>query len=438
MSVPTEQRSDRLPAVLFIAASALLHAVIFFSFIAPGPRSTLDLKLPQDVELGLIEPNPGAQGAAPAAPPAPVPVAKPPPQPVVKAAKTHIAHDDGIVVVDAGVKAQDEPSETALAATDSAEPAGTPIPGLGGVGSGAGPGLGFGAGGFGDGHGGPPGAVIGLHVDLEQVRNNSLILEVRAMLELIPEWERLLNGSGLDALDDFSRVFVATPNLKRSSLVVSARIAGAAARSATERLAQVHGAHAEFHAAGALQVAPWLNQGPTRRSIALVAPDQIVIARPQDVSRVLAVSAALAQRHARQHDIDRAPAPGSLLAMYEGEAAALSVEGVRELVPGGDPGYAPSGLRISLRHIDEYYAALRAYGYYDSSARAEAALPRIETLRKQLATHPRVLYLGLRTAIDEAKIERVGDTITLDARVTLHQVRYLMTFVSMALKPRGD
>ena len=436
MSVPTEQRSDRLPAVLFIAASALLHAVIFFSFIEPGPRTTLDLKLPQDVELGLIEPNPGAQGAAPAAPPAPVPVPKPALQPVVKTAKTHVAHDDGFVAVDAGVKAQDEPSETA--ASDSAEPAGSPIPGLGGVGSGAGPGLGFGAGGFGDGHGGPPGAVIGLHVDLEQVRNNSLILEVRAMLELIPEWERLLNGSGLDALDDFSRVFVATPNLKRSSLVVSARIPGAAARSAAERLAQAHGAHAEFHAEGALQVAPWLNSGPTRRSIALAAPDQIVIARPQDVSRVLAVSAALAQRHARQHDIDRAPAPGSLLAMYEGEAAALSVEGVRELVPGGDPGYAPSGLRISLRHIDEYYAALRVYGYYDSSARAEHALPEVEKLRSQLATHSRVNYLGLRTAVDEAKIERTGDTITIDARITLHQVRYLLTFVSMALKPRQE
>jgi hypothetical protein len=436
MSSPTEQREGRLPAVLFIAASALLHAIMFFSFVAPGPRSTLDLKLPQDIELGLIEPDPGAQGAAPAAPPAPVPTPVSKPQPVVKAAKTQIAHDDGFVAVDAGVKPQDAPSETAAA--DSAEPAGSPVAGPGGVGSGAGPGLGFGAGGFGDGRGGPPGAVIGLHVDLEQVRNNSLILEVRAMLELIPEWERLLNGSGLDALDDFSRVFVATPNLKRSSLVVSARIPSAAARSAAERLAQAHGAHAEFRAEGALQVAPWLNQGPTRRSIALVAPDQIVIARPQDVSRVLAVSAALAQRHARQRDIDRAPAPGSLLAMYEGEAAALSVEGVRELVPGGDPGYAPSGLRISLRHIDEYYAALRAYGYYDSNARAEAALPEIEKLRSQLATHPRVSYLGLRTAIDEAKIERRGDTIILDARITLHQVRYLLTFVSMALKPRGE
>jgi hypothetical protein len=163
-----------------------------------------------------------------------------------------------------------------------------------------------------------------------------------------------------------------------------------------------------------------------------------VIARPQDVGRVLAVSAALAQRHARQRDIDRSPSPGSLLAMYEGEAAALSIEGLRELVPGGDPGYAPSGLRISLRHIDEYYAALRAYGYYESSKRAEAALPQIEALRGQLSTHPRVSYLGLRTAIDEATIERTADTITIDARITLHQVRYLLTFVSMLLKPRGD
>ena len=31
-----------------------------------------------------------------------------------------------------------------------------------------------------------------------------------------------------------------------------------------------------------------------------------------------------------------------------------------------------------------------------------------------------------------------GDTITIDARITLHQVRYLLTFVSMALKARGE
>jgi hypothetical protein len=247
-----------------------------------------------------------------------------------------------------------------------------------------------------------------------------------------------LNGSGLDALDDFARVFVATPNLKRSGLVVSARISGAAARQAAERLAQAHGAHAEFRGEGALQVAPWYNQGPTRRSIALVAPDQIVIARPADVGRALAVSAALARRHARQRDIDQAPPPGSLLAMYAGEAAALSVEGVREFVTAEDASYAPSGLRISLRHVDEYYADLRAYGYYDSSQRAQAAMPRIEALRGELAKHPRVSYLGLRTAIDEAKIEQHDGTITVDARITLHQVRYLLTFIGMALKPKGE
>src|SRR5205085_2942711 len=96
------------------------------------------------------------------------------------------------------------------------------------VGDGAGPGLGFGAGGFGEGRGGPPGVIIGLHADLDQIRNTSLILETRALLDLVPEWERLLQGSGIDPVNDFSRLFVATPNLKRSSLVVSARIKGGA------------------------------------------------------------------------------------------------------------------------------------------------------------------------------------------------------------------
>jgi hypothetical protein len=429
-----------------VACSVLLHAAIFFSLAGRAPDEPLELALPDEVELGILETDPGAEGSpAPAAPPAPAAAKKPEPvEPAVAAAPD--ADEGGDRVVDAGTPepvsrdagAPSAPSE-AVAAQDG-QPGGDAQL-LDGHGAGGfGERLGFGAGGFGTGAGGPAGAVIGLHADLDQIRDTSLILETRALLEIIPEWERLLQGSGLDALNDFSRVFVATPNLRRSGVVVSGTLKGGgeAMRAAAERLAQERGQHAEFQARDGLSVSPWYNHGPTERSVGLLGGDQFVIARPADVGRALAVAAALGQRYAKQPDMEKAPGAAALLAMYEGEAAALSVEGVRGFVGGELAEYAPVGLRMSLRHVDEFNADLRVYGYYESAKRAASALPHVEALRTQMVEQPRVNYLGLRSAVEEATIARAADTITISTRLTLHQIRYLMAFVSRALAPRDD
>jgi hypothetical protein len=139
--------------------------------------------------------------------------------------------------------------------------------------------------------------------------------------------------------------------------------------------------------------------------------------------------------------MERATGLAALLAMYEGEAVALSVEGARSFVPAGAPAdvqdYVPLGLRISLRHVDEYTAQLRLFGYYESAARAARAKERIEAMRPGLVEHPRSEYLGLQSAIREAQLTADGATLTIDATVTMHQTRYLMHAVSRLLKARS-
>ena len=416
----------------FVAGSLLFHVALYMSLGLDERGAVVEFEVPRDIELGVLDRDPGAQGAPASTPPAAAHATPEKPQPTEPAPQKHrVADQGGYRVVDAGTP---EPAPDLVAASDTAtnEGDGTPPGGYGAR-------LGFGSGGFGSGSGGPPGAVIALHADLDQIRDTSLILETNALLAIIPEWERLLQGSGLDALHDFSRVFVATPNLKRSGLVVSGRAKGGAAaiRGAAERLAQERGLHAQFHSQGGLSVAAWRNHGPTARSVALLGSDQFVIARPDDVGRALEVSAALALRHERQRGMEKAAGTAALLAMYEGEAAALSVEGVRAFVP-NDADYAPAGVRMSLRPIDEFTAKLRVYGYYESPARAQSALPRIESLRDRFTDHPRVKYLGLRSAIGEADIQRSDDTIAISTTLTMHQIRYLMAFVSAALKSRGE
>jgi hypothetical protein len=240
---------------------------------------------------------------------------------------------------------------------------------------------------------------------------------------------------------------------------------------ATQRIAQERGKSASFRAQGSLEVAPWWNRGPTERHVGVAEDGQLVIARPGDLSRVLAVAAALEQRHASEPGMEHRTGPAALLAMYEGEAAALSVEGVRSFVaayrgaaraapphaeesfaplssPSDDsphsslsgkvlPGSIPTGLRLSLRHRDEFHAELRAFGYFESPGDAARAATELDALRREFVAHPQAQYLGLQAAIAEATVRPERDTVILDALLTMHQVRYLLGFVSRTLSPRN-
>ncbi len=432
MSSELEPKPQRPHGLAFLVISVLLHVAAYFGFtLAAVAKAPIQIELPSEIEFGMVDTDPGQQGSPPPAAPK-TEVTHPPPTPPKPTPAPKPVSDD-IVVTDAGVP-KDAGVPTDAAAADAGSPA---LAGGEGEGQGAaGAGLGFGAGGFGGGKGGPVGAIIGLHADLEQMRKSSMLLEMQAVLQLIPEWQKALHGSGL-RFSDLSRIFVATPNLKRSDLVVSARVKGgrAVVQRAAQHLAEAQGKSAQLTQQGGLEVAPWYNHGPTQREVALVAPDQFVVARPRDVPRVLGVSAGLARRQAKQPEMEHAQGPAALLAMYQGEAAALSVEGVRKLVV-GDTSYVPLALRISLWHLDEFHVRLRAYGYYESGERAQTALARVDELRHALADNAQVQYFGLRSAIDEAKLERKNDTLQLETILTLHQTRYLMAFVSKALKPR--
>jgi hypothetical protein len=433
MSSPPDARDrPRTSSVAFMLLSLLLHAAVFFAFVrTASSKSVLELKLPDEVEFGLVEPDPGSAGAPKAAAPQVEEKPKAVPKPVVhKAPKAAPAEVSDAIVVDAGVKQSDvAEANTAAVEAESTESG----PGGQGV---QGEGLGFGSGGFGTGKGGAVGAVIGLYADIDQIKRTALVLETRALLQVVPEWQKLLLGSGIDPMK-LSRVFVATPNLTRADLVLSARFKGGQGlvERAAEQLAQERGQSASFRSEAGLKIAPWYSHGPTEREVALLAPNQFVIAKPRDVPRVLAVAAALARRHQKQEHMEHAEGPAALLAMYEGEAAALAVEGARKFVV-GDNQSIPLALRISIFYVDEFHTRMHVFGYYESEQAAASALERIDQLRHEFANHPRVIYFGLKSALLEAELERVKDTLELEVILTLHQTRYLLTFVANTLKPR--
>ena len=69
----------------------------------------------------------------------------------------------------------------------------------------------------------PAGAHLALRLDMERVRTSSVANEVRQLLGAIPEWQELVGGSGIDALNDLDRVLIATPNRFTSRILIVGR-----------------------------------------------------------------------------------------------------------------------------------------------------------------------------------------------------------------------
>jgi hypothetical protein len=234
-------------------------------------------------------------------------------------------------------------------------------------------------------------------------------------------------------------VFVASPTLERSSVVLAAnhrlghaRIAGAVAQLASEQ-----GKSSAFTTQHGYEVAPWRNRGPTERSIALTGERQFTITRTGDVERVLNVAESLAgSRQAQGFSQAELDEHGGFLAMQEREAVALWVEGVRRYVRGEVQG-VPQSLRLSLLPVDQFNNELRVRAQYASAAAAAEALTVMDTLRRELSDHPKVVFLGIKSAIDQAQIEQQGSALRLQVRLTMHQTRHLMGYVTRMLKPRG-
>ncbi|HKU38319.1 MAG TPA: hypothetical protein VJR89_09230 [Polyangiales bacterium] len=445
-------RAKRIASWLIV--SLALHALCMVGMTAGVPPAEASLfELPDSVEFGLVDQAPGPEGA-PAPPPAPV-AAAPVAKPKLRAARVPhvpaVAEASVPVIADAGAPAQarGEPEESSEAAA---------VSGLGLFPGGAGDGSGT----QGDGTGGVRGAILALNVDLGRVKDSALLLETQALLDIIPEWQALLAGSGVEPLRDFRRVFVAAPSADRASLVVSAQHALTRARvaQAVSSLAAERGTPAPFQDQAGIAVAAWRNRGPTERVVALTAPDQLLIARPSDLERVLSVARTLGEARKRQgFTAEEIEARGGLLAMQPEEAVALWIEGLSRYVPsaslasrraapaseddseesrpsGASLSAVPESVRLSIFRVDQFHTDLRVTGNYGSQRAAAAARDSMEALRRQLSEHPRVIFLGLKSALDAAQIEPVGNTLRLSVRLTLHQTRYLMALVRRALQPR--
>jgi hypothetical protein len=410
-----------------LLTSALAHAGVYalLRWSSTMPAVDFELTLPSEVEFGLTEaatvaappPPPPAPAQVPSAGPAAVAAGeKPKPKPKPKPDPA----DGG--VADAGTEPQ--PQEVAKRVPKASDA------GVAGGEARTGALAAF----------APEGAQIALRVHMGRVRQSPLAEDVRALLDAVPDWRLILGGSGLDPLRDLERLYLATPDLRRSNLVIAGEYVGDAElpRAAVASLAMARGREAPWSKRGGIAVAPWLNEDETQRVVALIAPHQFAITRPDDLPRVLLVARALAARRkaeakTKPSEAETAADQGdALLALGEHESFAVSIEGARMFARGNTRGVPERlELAVSLDENGEY--AVKASGFFESSAAAERAREYWQNVRDQFESHPLVGLIGMRAPLTRSELRADESELGFTTRVTVPQARVLLGFVRQAL-----
>jgi hypothetical protein len=397
--------------MLGMFGSLLVHLLVFAGLRWAGtmPEMDFDLELPSEVEFGISDAPEVEEPLA--APPAPAPA----PEPAV-AATDPIARDR---------RKPDTQTPDAGAADAGSKPESAQTSDAGVAGDGDRPLLSAYA---------PEGAQIALRVHMGRVRSSELASDVRALLEAIADWRLILDGSGLDPLQDLERLYIASPDLRREHLVIAGTYVGGVevAQRAVAAMAAARGREARWRVQGGIRVAPWHNLDDTERTLALIAPQQFAITRTEDLRRVLQVARALARRKAKRDGPEVDPGE-ALLALDQDETLALAVEGARLFARGNLRGI-PERLEASVRSGEGEFDVL-ATGHFESEATAEQAAAYWGRVRERYAANPLVALIGLREPLADAEITADATTITARTRVSVEQARLVLGFIRDALAP---
>ncbi len=407
---------------LGLLASVLLHAGAagYVLWRTSTPDLGFELELPMEIELGLTEAVTVSAGAA-------APPTEPPPAESASAAERGpgAALDAGVAEADAG------PPDAGRRRRE--RDAGPPQLADGEEGEGAGD-EGEGAGESGEGRGVaflPAGSQIALRLDVARVRASPLAGDVREVLRAMPDWQALIGGSGIEPLDDMDRLLVASPNLERSRLVAAGRAAGGeeAIRAAAERLAAAQGASLEWRTVRGAPVADWHDGDETARVVALIGPRHFVIARPEDLPRVIAVARARAAREA-QEETEEHPAD-ALLSMQEGEGLSLEVEGFRNYAR-ARPGRRsplerlPLRLHLGLSELAEGRIGARIEGHFEDAAQAEGAVAYWDEARQAYARNIVTAVLGLSPILSRLELRADEEVLRASVDIEVEEMRRLL------------
>ena len=280
----------------------------------------------------------------------------------------------------------------------------------------------------------PAGAQLALRLDLDRMRDSPLADDAAGLLAALPDVRQLLDGSDVAPMRDLSRLFLASPDLRRSHVVMAGRYRGTEdlPRRAVDNLARARGTNAVWRQLRGISIAPWYNADETARVLALVGPNLFAITREQDLGRVLLVARTLARRKPREALDDHAAAQ-ALVTMADRELLGFSAEIAKQFVRGARAGQVPDRLELSVREAEHDSVQVEVHAQFTNAEQALAAEQFWNALRERYAAHPLVALIGLDSVLRDCTLVRKESLIDAHAQLPVSRAKMLLGFARDAL-----
>jgi hypothetical protein len=281
----------------------------------------------------------------------------------------------------------------------------------------------------------PPGAQLALRVDMKRVRESPLAPDVTSFLRGVPDWQLLLDGSGIDPVGDLDRLLVATPNLQRSKLVLAGRHRREAgfARKSVKRLAGSRGKGVRWQQRYGVATAPWYNRDRTPRTIALLSAHHFSITRRQDLERVLAMTKARELRDPNKEGLVAARGPDALLSMGPDEAISLEVEGVHRFIIGSIK-HVPVRLRLAVSETGPDEATVSVLATYASESDASDASVYWKKVAQFYSQQLIMTLSGFGKTLRRMELTPEEDRIQLSFKLSADQIRFILSYAEGRLR----
>ena len=281
----------------------------------------------------------------------------------------------------------------------------------------------------------PPGAQLALRVDMKRVRESPLAHDVTSFLQGVPDWQLLLEGSGIDPVGDLDRLLVATPNLQRSKLVLAGRHRRNQdfARSSVKRLARSRGKGVRWQQRYGVATAPWYNLDRTPRTIALLSTHHFSITRRQDLQRVLAMTKARELRDAKKEGLVAARGPDALLSMGPEEAISLEVEGVHRFIVGSIK-HVPVRLRLAVRETGADQATVSVLATYASPSDASDASVYWKKVAQFYSQQLIMTLAGFGKTLRRMELMPEEDRVQVSFTLSADQIRFILSYAEGRLR----
>jgi hypothetical protein len=273
---------------------------------------------------------------------------------------------------------------------------------------------------------------------MKRIRESPLGSDVTRFLQGVPDWQLLLQGSGIDPVEDLDRLLVATPNLQRSRLVLAGRHRRdeSFARRSVRRLARSRGKTLRWRTRYGVATAPWHNLDQTLRVIALLGTKHFSITRRQDLERVLAMAEARELRDPKKEGLIAAKGPDALLSMGPGEAISLEVEGVHRFVIGSIQ-HVPTRLRLAVGETGPNQATVTVLATYDDAEGARGAAAYWKKVATFYSQQLIMTLAGFGKTLRRMDFEPKGKRVRVSFSLNADQIRFILSYAEGRLRGSG-